>query len=361
MPRSRGHLSVNASLTWPVDELAASPPMNNEVPPSQPPRAPPWRRLLRWEVFLALVIAADFALNVRLSPYFLSTETLADVSFNFTEKGLVALPMALLIIAGEIDISVAATMALVSVCMGLLAARTTSLSAIVGCGLSVGFLAGALNGALVTRWRVPAIVATIGTMSLYRGIAYGILGDRVLKDYPPAFAFLGQGYIAGPVSFELLLFTLAAVVCALYLHRTEFGRRLVALGFSKTAAEMAGVRVNRYRFWLFVATGVTSALASVLLTSRLGSTRPSIAEGMELDVISIVILGGVAISGGRGSIAGVVLAAILTGLAIFGLGLINVPGVVVSLLMGALLILIVGLPIAVQRLARWRMRMAPPQ
>src|SRR5580704_5970525 len=197
--------------------------MTDESRPSQRVPGAPWRRrLLRWEVFLALVVAADFALNVHLSPYFLSTETLSDVSFNFTEKALVALPMALLIIAGEIDISVAAT-------MGLLATTTTSVSAIVGCGLAVGLLAGAFNGVLVTRWRVPAIVATIGTMSLYRGIAYGILGDRVLKDYPPAFAFFGQGYIAGPVSFELLLFTLAALLCALYLHRTEFGRRLVAV------------------------------------------------------------------------------------------------------------------------------------
>jgi rhamnose transport system permease protein len=313
-----------------------------------------WQHLLRWEVFLALVVAADFALNVQLSPYFLSAETLSDVSFNFTEKALVALPMALLIIAGEIDISVAAIMALVSVCMGLLATTTASLSAIVGCGLAVGLLAGAVNGALVTRCRVPAIVATIGTMSLYRGLAYGILGDRVLKDYPPAFTFFGQGYIAGPVSFELLLFTLAAVLCALYLHRTKFGRRLVAIGSNKSAAEMAGVRVNRYRFGLFVATGLASAAASVLLTSRLGSTRPSIAQGMELDIISMVILGGVAITGGRGSIVGVVLAAILTGLAIFGLGLINVPSVAMSMLMGALLILIVGLPIVAQRLARGR-------
>jgi rhamnose transport system permease protein len=316
------------------------------------PRTPWWRHLLRWEVFLALVVAGDFALNVRLSPYFLSRETVSDVSFNFTEKALVALPMALLIIAGEIDISVAAIMALVSVCMGLLATTTASLTAIVGCGLAVGLLAGAVNGALVTHWRVPAIVATIGTMSLYRGLAYGILGDRVLKDYPPAFAYFGQGYIAGPVSFELLLFMLAALLCALYLHRTKFGRRLVAIGSNKTAAEMAGVRVNRYRFGLFVASGVASAAASVLLTSRLGSTRPSIAQGMELDIISMVILGGVAITGGRGSIVGVVLAAILTGLAMFGLGLINVPSVAMSMLMGALLILIVGLPIVARRLRR---------
>jgi rhamnose transport system permease protein len=343
-----------------VNEPVDRAPVTDAAPARQArARALRWRRLLRWELILALVVAADFALNMRLSPYFLSSETLADVSFNFTEKALVALPMTLLIIAGEIDISVAAIMALASVSMGLLATTTTSVSAIVGCGMAVGLLAGALNGALVTHWRVPAIVATIGTMSLYRGIAYGLLGDRVLKDYPPAFAFFGQGYIAGPVSFELLLFASAAALCALYLHRTEFGRRLVAIGCSRTAAEMAGVRVNRYRFGLFVATGAASAAASVLLTSRLGSTRPSIAQGMELDIISMVILGGVAISGGRGSIVGVVLAAILTGLAIFGLGLINVPGLVVSLMMGALLILIVGLPIVSRRFSRGRPTLRP--
>src|SRR5271170_2807331 len=137
MPRARMRRSVSAfSKIRPVNESADIPPMTDEALPSQRmPRTPWGRRLLRWEVFLALVVAADFALNVQLSPYFLSAETLADVSFNFTEKALVALPMTLLIIAGEIDISVAAIMALVSVCMGLLATTTASLSAIVGCGL----------------------------------------------------------------------------------------------------------------------------------------------------------------------------------------------------------------------------------
>src|SRR6202167_2348812 len=152
-----------------MNESADIRPVTDEAHPSQRVPRTPWRRrLLRWEVFLALVIVADFALNVHLSPYFLSTETLSDVSFNFTEKALVALPMALLIIAGEIDISVAATMALVSVCMGLLAATTTSLSAIVGCGLAVGLLAGAFNGALVTRWRGAAIRGTTRLPSLLR-------------------------------------------------------------------------------------------------------------------------------------------------------------------------------------------------
>jgi rhamnose transport system permease protein len=175
-----------------------------------------------------------------------------------------------------------------------------------------------------------------------------------LKNYPPEFYYFGQGYVVGPWSFELLLFVVAASVCAVYLHWTIFGRRLYAIGLNRIAAELSGVRVDRYRFWLFVMTGVTSAAASILLTSRLGSTRPSIAQGMELDIISIVILGGIAITGGRGTIAGVVLAAILSGMVLFGLGLINIPGIVMSMMMGMLIIIVVGLPIVGRRLAARR-------
>ena len=319
-------------------------------------RAARWRYFKRWEVILGLVVVADFMLNTRLSPYFLEPVTLSDATFNFTEKGLVAFPMALLVISGQIDLSVAAIMALVSVVMGLIAEVSGSVSVIVGAGLLVGALAGAVNGLLVTRLCVPSIVATIGTLSLYRGIAYGILGDRVLKSYPPSFAYFGQGYVVGVVSFELVLFSLAAVLAALYLHKTLFGRRIIAIGFNPIAAELSGVRVNRYRFWLFVATGVASAIASVLLTSRLGSTRPSIAQGMELDIISMVILGGVAVTGGRGTIMGVVLAAILTGFVLFGLSLVNVPGIVMSLMMGELLIVVVGAPRLGERFHRRGLR-----
>ena len=307
--------------------------------------------LLRWETFLAAVLIADLVLNSLISPYFLDPLTLSDATFNFTEKALIALPMALLIIAREIDVSVAGTLALSSVVMGLAAQQGLGTAALVTLGLGSGALCGAVNGILVAILRVPAIVATIGTMSLFRGIAYGVLGDRVLKGYPPAFSWLGQGYVTGVVSFELLLFAVCALLFGLYLHLTIFGRRLYALGSSPEAAAYTGVRVTRYRFWLFVATGIASGAAAVLLTARLGSTRPSIAQGWELEVISMVILGGVSVAGGRGTIPGVVLAAILLGFVTFGLGLKNIPGIVMQIIVGLLLIVVVGLPAAARR---WR-------
>jgi rhamnose transport system permease protein len=287
---------------------------------------------------------AEFALFSWLSPYFLSVDTLSDATFNFTERALIALPLALLIIAGEIDVSIAAILALASVAMGFAASQGVGTPGLAVIGVATGLAAGCINGALVTLGRVPAIVATIGTMSLFRGAAYALLGDRVLKDYPVSFAAFGQGYAVGPVSIELAVFVVFAISFGLFLHHTRWGRAIFAIGANPTASRFAGLAVDRYRFWLFAATGAFSGFAAVLLTSRLGSTRPSIAQGWELEVISMVILGGVSVWGGKGSIIGVVLAAWVFGLVTFGLGLMNIPGIVMSIFTGALLILVVAIP-----------------
>ena len=300
--------------------------------------------LRRWESMLAAVLVLEFVSFSLLSPYFLDVDTLSDATFNFTERALVALPLALLIIAGEIDISVAGTIALASVAMGFAAEAGAGTVTILMVGLGTGCLAGCLNGALVTLARVPSIVATIGTMTLFRGIAYAALGDQVLKNYPASFAVFGQGYITGPVSVELALFVLFAILFAAFLHGTRYGRAIYAIGANPVATRFAGIPVDRYRFALFAVTGLAAGLAAVLLTSRLGSTRPSIAQGWELEIISIVILGGISVWGGKGSILGVVLASLVFGLVTFGLGLMNIPGIVMSIFTGALLILVVAVP-----------------
>jgi rhamnose transport system permease protein len=306
-------------------------------------------RLLRWETLLGAILVIEFVLFASVSPYFLDVNTLSDATFNFTERAIVALPLALLIIAGEIDISVAAIIALSSVSMGLASAAGAGTGSIVCAGLGTGLSAGMINGALVTLGRVPSIVATIGTMTLFRGAAYAVLGDRVLKDYPASFAEFGQGYFVGPVSNELALFAAFALLFGSMLHYTRWGRVVFAVGANPVASRFAGIAVNRYRFALFALTGLFSGLAAVLLTSRLGSTRPSIAQGWELEIISMVILGGVSVWGGKGSILGVVLAALVFGLVTFGLGLMNVPGIVMSIFVGALLILVVAVPALISR------------
>jgi rhamnose transport system permease protein len=304
---------------------------------------------LRWETMLAAVVVLEFVVFSNVSPYFLSVDTLSDASFNFTERALVALPLALLIIAGEIDISVAAIIALASVAMGLGAAHGAGTAGLATIGLSTGLAAGMINGALVTVGRVPSIVATIGTMTLFRGAAYAVLGDRVLKEYPASFAAFGQGYFAGPFSNELVIFATFAVLFGVFLHRSRWGRVVHAIGANPVASRFAGIPVERYRFALFALTGLFCGLAAVLLTSRLGSTRPSIAQGWELEIISIVILGGVSVWGGKGTIVGVVLAALVFGLVTLGLGLMNIPGIVMSIFTGLLLIIVVAVPALLKR------------
>jgi rhamnose transport system permease protein len=302
------------------------------------------RALKSWEALLLVVAVAVFVVNSLASPYFLNAWNLSDATFNFTEKALIAFPMAMLIIAGDIDLSVASILALASTAMGVVMAAGGDTTLLVLVGLGTGLACGAVNGLLVAGLNLPSIVVTIGTMSLFRGLSYVILGDQAFTGYPDSFACFGQGYVGWVISFELVLFALAALAFYVLLHRTSFGRTVYAIGNNPTAAMFSGIRVTRVRFVLFLLTGLMSGLAAVCLTSRLGSTRPSIATGWELEVVTMVVLGGINILGGSGTIPGVVLAAIIMGLVTFGFGLLNVPGIVMSIFLGILLIAVIALP-----------------
>ena len=306
--------------------------------------------LFSWQSLLFLVAVAIFILNCFATPYFLSPWSLSDATFNFTEKALIALAMALVIISGEIDLSVAAIIAFSSTMMGLALQFGVGTPGLVAVGILTGLICGAFNGVLVTGLGLPSIVVTIGTMSFFRGLSFIVLGDQAYKGYPSSFAFFGQGYVWWVISFEFVLFVIMAVLFYILLHRTNFGRWVFVIGNNPVAAEFSGVRVRRIKLILFCLTGIMSGIAAVLLTSRLGSTRPSIAQGWELEVITMVVLGGVSILGGAGSIIGVVLAAFIMGLVTFGLGLLNVPGIVMSIVIGGLLIAVIALPILARRL-----------
>ena len=307
-------------------------------------RSPLERNLKSWESLLMLVAIGIFIANSFASPYFLNAWNLSDATFNFTEKAMIAFAMALLIISGEIDLSVAAIIALASTAMGAAVQAGVGTEGLVLIGLAVGLACGAVNGFLVTGLGLPSIVVTIGTMSLFRGISFIVLGDQVYKGYPADFAFFGQGYVWWVISIEFVLFAIIAVIYAVILHMTNFGRAVYAIGNNATGALFSGIRVGRVKFTLFLLTGLMSGVAAVCLTSRLGSTRPSIAFGWELEIVTMVVLGGVNILGGSGSIPGVVIAALVMGLVTFGLGLLNVPGIVMSIVIGALLISVIALP-----------------
>ncbi|MCM2292342.1 ABC transporter permease [Allorhizobium sp. BGMRC 0089] len=311
----------------------------------------PLRRLFNsWECLLLGVAVAIFIANAFASPYFLNVWNLSDATYNFTEKAMIAFAMALLVIAGEIDLSVAAIIALASTAMGAAAQVGFGTPALVVIGLGVGLVCGAINGLLVAGLKLPSIVVTIGTMSLFRGLSYIVLGDKAYGHYPDSFGYFGQGYVVWAFSFEFVLFVLMACIFAVVLHATNFGRQIFVIGNNEFAARFSGIPVERVKFILFLLTGLMSGIAGICLTARLGSTRPSIAQGFELEAITMVVLGGVAITGGAGTIGGVVIAAFVMGLVTFGLGLLNVPGIVMSIFIGLLLIVTIALPILLQRL-----------
>lgn len=318
------------------------------------PRAPfkPSSLLLRWELILVPLLALVMFVNGTRSEFFWDPFNLGDATFNFSEKGIMAIAMALLILTREIDLSVSSIIALASLVMGLAAQNGAETPVLVLLALLTGTLAGFFNGFLVIRFAVPSIAITLGTMSLYRGISQAILGDQALTKYPESLANLGQGYLLEPIPYSFVTFLGLALLVGLVLHRTRWGRQLYAIGTNPEAAKFSGILVDRYRLILFTLSGTFAGLAAAFLTSRISSTRPNIAQGWELDVITMVVLGGIGIAGGTGSMLGVVLAVLLLGMISFGLALMNVPGIVAGIFIGGLLIGAIALPPLFKKILR---------
>jgi rhamnose transport system permease protein len=210
-----------------------------------------------------------------------------------------------------------------------------------------------LNGYLVAKVKLPSLVVTLGTFAFYRGLAYVLLGDQAARGYPEAFTFLGQGTIGSiRFPFSAVLFIIFAIIFGLILHKTTFGRYLYVLGNNEDAGFYAGVNVARTKLIIFMLSGFMSALAGIVLAARFGSTRPDIGTGLELAVITAVVLGGVSIMGGRGTMIGAILSLILIGEMRFGMGLINIPGQGQNIVIGLLLILSILIPYIGRQLTR---------
>ena len=298
----------------------------------------------RWESLLALLMVVVFVANSLILPNFFDLHNLFDGTFNFSEKALIALPMAFLIICREIDISVAGILALSSVAMGMAHAHGVPPAGLLFVAIATGVVCGSLNGILVTRFGLPSIVVTIGTVSLFRGLSSVVLGDKAFTGYPQLMVEWGQGYYFDLIPKQFVVLLVFAAIFAVVLHMTAWGRRIYAIGNNPTAARFSGIDVDRYRLVLFMLTGAMAGLAAFLLTGRIGSTRPNIATGWELEVITMVILGGVSIAGGAGTIGGVMLAVLTLGIVTYGLSLANIPGIYMTIVVGILLLVTIALP-----------------
>lgn len=305
------------------------------------------RSLIRWESGLFTALVAVVVFGVAASSEFLTSTNFFFANLSIGEVAIMALPMTLIIVTGEIDLSVASILGMSSAILGELTSRGWSVPAAIVVVLAVGAAAGWFNGFLVTRVGLPSLAVTIGTLTLYRGIAVILLGPNTISTFPARYTNIGVTAVphtGGYLSYSVAFFFVLAAVFAVVLHATPFGRTLFVMGANEEAARYAGVRVKRAKLLLFVVSGLVCSFAGILYTFRLSTAVQNNGLGLELNVVTVVLLGGVSIFGGRGTILGVIL-----GLAVFAglqnaLFLTNFNQQATGVVTGALLLLSVLIP-----------------
>jgi rhamnose transport system permease protein len=318
-------------------------------------------RLGRWETLTVLLLVLSVLYGAVSADGFVSGQNLNSVLSDVAEIALIALPLTLIIIAAEIDLSVASVLGLTSALIGYLWNHNWPMEMIIPAVLVVGALCGAVNGFLITRLGLPSLAVTIGTLGLYRGLAFVILGDQGITDFPTSYLNLGQDTFAGTqIPNPTILFIVLAVIFGVTLHRTAVGRSIFAIGANDEAARFSGLRVKRVKFWLFVISGLVSALAGIVYTFRFGSAQGNNGTGLELSVVACVLLGGVSIFGGRGNLLGVIVAVFLLGTLRNVLTLNNVSSDALTIVTGGLLLLSVLGPSITARVRESLRRAHPP-
>jgi rhamnose transport system permease protein len=320
-------------------------------------RQPIWRALLRWEAALVLVLIAVLAFGAARSSTFLSSTTFFFTGLNMGEIAIMALPLLLIVMVGEIDLSVASMLGLSGAVMGSLYQHGTPVGLAILAALATGVAGGSLMGLMVARLGLPSIAVTIGGLTLFRGIAEIILPNPTTKPFPTGLANLGVLPIPGTqLAWSFGIFLVLAIVCGVVLHATPLGRSLIAMGLQPEAAQFAGIRVKRITFWLYVLSGLVCAFAGILFTLKNASASYGAGTGLELTVVAVVLFGGVSIFGGRGTVLGVVLSVVIVGALQQELTQMQVAAEVQNVVTGVLLLISVVVPNGAETLRRLRAR-----
>jgi rhamnose transport system permease protein len=303
------------------------------------------QRFKGWEGLLLAVFLAILATNAFLIPDFLTVGNQINLFQLSIEKIIVALVMTFIIINGEIDLSVGSMMGLAACAFGwMVKEQGISAPAAIIVALGIGALGGALNGWFITRVGLPSLVVTLATLIGFRGLARVLVEDRGLTDFPDWFDAMGQKGFIGPLPFALVAFALLFVLLYVVLEHSGFGRKTQVIGTNRDVAEYAGIDTNRHKMILFVASGFISAFAGLLYAARVGAVRGDVANGFELDIITIVLLGGVSIFGGTGTLLGTLLSVLIVLNIRNGMALLNITGHIQTGVIGLLLIASVVVP-----------------
>lgn len=295
--------------------------------------------LFRHETILGLLLVLALIMLAFQSDRFFTTENLLNQGRLMAEVGLVALAMTFVIVTGGIDLSVGSILGLVAILLGVFWQNIgLPLPLAMVLGVVAGGVAGLVNGLIITRFGVPPLIATLATLALYRGLAEGISQARSVRGYPEWFFTLGQGEFLG-VPVQLWIFGASALIAAVILGLSTFGRETYAIGSNAVASRFSGLKVDRALLLIYTASGLIAGLAAVIFVSRVSTTRSDMGTGLELDVITAVVLGGTSIFGGRGTIIGTLLGLMLMQALKNGLALAGVKGDGTIVVIGAVLIL----------------------
>lgn len=301
---------------------------------------------LRWEFLLILLFIAVNIVNASISKNYLNATNLFTAISTFLVKGFIALPMAYILMMGDIDLSVGSQVALSATLLGISYNAGLPMWAVILIALACGTLCGFLNGLLLTRFtELAPMIVTLGTMTLYRGIAEMILESESTGGFHSSQWFYNLYYSrVGAIPYIFLIFIALAIVFGLVLHKTVFGRQLYAIGSNRLVAGYAGVPVQRNRLICYILVGFVCGVSAIYYSSWMGTVRSDISTGYELEAISMVVLGGISTAGGKGNFPGTVISIFTIGLLKYGLGLINVNSQTILMIIGAILILVVMAP-----------------
>lgn len=310
-----------------------------------------------WEAMLVVLIIAAGAWATSLSPYYLQLGQLLSSSQQFVIFGIMALGLVPIVVQGEIDISLTSTLAVGTVTLGQLARAGVPAGVGIVITLLVCAILGSINGILVAYAKLPSLAVTLGTLGAYSGLAYIIGGAAGITGFPDSYTLVGASYV-GPVPMGLILFVVLAVVMAVALGVGSFGRYSYAIGNNVEASRMAGVPVRSAKLGTYVIAAVFAGIGSLLWVGQYASARGDNGDGEILFVLTAVVLGGVSIKGGSGTVVGVVLSVLLLGTLANGMGLANFPGTTQTLVLGALLVGSLAVPRTI-RLVRERRRSRP--
>ncbi|MEM6383190.1 MAG: ABC transporter permease [Pseudomonadota bacterium] len=303
-----------------------------------------WARVQTWEGFLVCALIFIVLMNTALSPQFMTLTNQINLFQLSIEKIIVALVMTFVIINAEIDLSVGSMIGLAACAFGFLFQAGVDPVLAIGIVLVIGALGGALNGVFIAYVGLPSLVVTLATLIGFRGLARVLVEDRGITDFPEWFDALGQKGLVGPIPFALIAFFVLFAVLWVVLQRSGFGRQTYVIGTNREVAAFAGIDTARHKLILFTGSGLVSAFAGLLYAARVGAVRGDVALGFELDIITMVLLGGVSIFGGSGTMLGTLLAILIVLNLRNGMALLNITGHIQTGVIGILLIASVLLP-----------------